>query len=85
MYAEKKYVGDPGAGHKITTEKQTEDIRFSLQNTNGVMGGDTKFDDRRALLSLREWGVDVISLPEKTVSGKEWLHNKWKGKITRVW
>ena len=38
MYAKKKYECDPGAEHKITTEKQTEDIRMYLQNPNRVMG-----------------------------------------------
>ena len=50
------------------------------------MGRDTKYDDRRALLSLREWGVDVVSLPETNKNwNKEWLRNKWRGEVTRVW
>ena len=63
-YANKKYDSKPGAGHRITNQKKVEDIRMFLQNPNGVMGWDTKYDDRRALLSLRKWGVDVVSLPE---------------------
>ena len=77
---------DPGAGDPITTQKRPEDIRLFLQNPNGVMCKDTKFDDRRALLSLWEWGVDIISLPETNRNwAKEWLQNKWKSEVQRVW
>ena len=50
------------------------------------MGHDTRFDDRRALLSLREWEVDVIALPETNRNwNKEWLRNKWTSEVKRVW
>ena len=43
-------------------------------------------DDRRALLSLKEWDVDVIALPETNRNWrKEWLRNKWKGEVSRIW
>ena len=48
-----KYQVDLGAGDLIVTQKEKQDIRVYLQNPNGVMGLDTKFDDQRALISLR--------------------------------
>ena len=69
-YAEKKYEGDPEAGHRITKEKQVEDIRMFLQIPNGVMGKHTRFDDRRALLSLHEWGWTSFHSLERTTTGK---------------
>ena len=74
QYAMSKYQADPGAGDPITLQKAHKDIRLYLQNPNGFMCQDTRFDDRRALLSLREWGVDIISLPETNCNWtKEWL------------
>ena len=64
QYAKSKYGTDPGAGDLIILQKAQHDMRVYLQNPNGVMGMDTKFDDRRALLSLQEWGVDVVALPK---------------------
>ena len=73
-------------GEPITTQKALKDIRVYLQNPNGVMNKDTKLDDRRALLSLREWGVDIIALPETNRNWKkEYLRNKWKSEVQRVW
>ena len=86
QYAKTKYEADPGAGDPITMQKNVTDIRMYLQNPNGVMGTDTKLDDRRALLSLREWGADIIALPETNRNWKkEWLRNKWKAEVQRVW
>ena len=86
QYAKMKYQVDPGAGDLIVTQKEKQDIRVYLQNPNGVMGLDTKFDDQRALLSLREWGIDIILLPETNRNWKkEWLQNKWKSEVQRVW
>ena len=86
LYAKRRYRADPGAGDMITAQKGQRDIRVFLQNPNGVMGKDTKHDDRRALLSLREWGADVISLPETNCNWKtEWLRNKWSSEVQRVW
>ena len=59
-YAIRKYELDPGAGDRITDNKQISNIRIYLQNLKGVMGKDTKLNDRRVLLSLREWDVDVV-------------------------
>ena len=64
QYAMSKYEADPGAGDPITMQKGVKDMRLFLQNPNGVMCKNKRFDARRALLSLREWGVDVISLSE---------------------
>ena len=47
-----RYKVDPGAGNRITNKKADTHIQVFLQNTNGVMGVDTRLDDRRALLSL---------------------------------
>ena len=69
-YANKKYDSDPGSGHRITGVKRASNIWMFLQNPNGVMGKDTWLDDRRALLSLRKWGVDVISLLETNCNWK---------------
>ena len=86
QYVLSKYQVDPGAGDPITIQKRVEDIRMYLQNPNGVMCKDTKYDDQRALLSLREWGVDIISLPETNRNwAKEWLQNKWKSEVQQVW
>ena len=86
MYADKKYDSDPGTGHRITGVKQALDIWMFLQNPNGVMGKDTWLDNKRALLFLRKWGVDILSLPETNCNWtKEWLRNKWMGKAYRVW
>ena len=86
LYAKKKYQADPGAGDMITAQKSLGDIRVYLQNPNGVMGRDTKYDDRRALLSLREWGVDVISLPETNCNWNiEWMRRRWTTEVRRVW
>ena len=86
MYADKKYDSDPGTGHRITGVKQALDIWMFLQNPNGVMGKDTWLDNKRALLFLRKWGVDILSLPETNCNWtKEWLRNKWLGKAYRVW
>ena len=50
------------------------------------MGRDTKYDDRRALLSLREWGVDAISLPETNCNWNiEWMRRRWIMEVKRVW
>ena len=85
QYAMSKYEADPGAGDPITMQKRVKDIRLFLQNPNGVMCKDNIFDDRRALLSLREWGVDVISLPETNRNwAKEWLLNKWRSEVQQV-
>ena len=77
QYAISKYQVDPGAGNPITIQKRVEDIRIYLQNPNGVMCKDTKYDDRRALLSLREWGVDIISLPE--------TNRNWAKEVVPCW
>ena len=77
QYAISKYQVDPGAGNPITIQKRVEDIRIYLQNPNGVMCKDTKYDDRRALLSLREWGVDIISLPE--------TNQNWAKEVVPCW
>ena len=69
-YANKKYNSDPGSGHRITGVKWASNIWMYLQNPNGVMSKNTWLDDRRALLSFREWGVDIISLPEKNCNWK---------------
>ena len=45
QYAKMKYQADPGDGDLIVTQKAKQDIRVYLQNPNGVMGLDTKFDD----------------------------------------
>ena len=77
QYAQAKYKADPGAGDHITTAKAVEGIRLYLQNPNGVMGADTRLDDRRALLSLRKWDVDVVALPGTNRNwNKEWLQNR---------
>ena len=68
-YAQSKYVTDSGAGHSILEDKSAGDIRMFLQNPNSIMGKDTFHDDRRALLELREWGADIIALPE---TNKNW-------------
>lgn len=86
QYAKAKYSADPGAGDQITMQKAITDLRVFLQNPNGVMGNDTKLDNRRALLSLREWGVDVVALPETNKNWKKaWLRNRWKSEVQRVW
>ena len=86
QYANSKYEADPGMGDPITAQKALKDIRLYLQNPNGVMNKDTKLDDRRALLSLREWGVDILALPETNKNWKkEYLRNKWKAEVQRVW
>ena len=86
QYAKSKYIADPGAGDPITLQKARKDIRVFLQNPNGVLGTDKKYDDRRALLSLREWGVDIIALPETNRNWKkEWLRNRWKNEVQMVW
>ena len=54
QYAKMKYQADPGTGNLIVSQKAKQDIRVYFQNLNGVMGSDTKFDNRRALLSLRD-------------------------------
>ena len=86
QYAVRKYETDSGMGEPITTQKALKDIRVYLQNPNGVMNKDTKLDNRRALLSLWEWGVDIIALPETNRNWKkEYLRNKWKSEVQRVW
>ena len=57
-----------------------------LQNPNGVMCKDKSYNDQRTILSLWEWGVDIISLPETNRNwAKEWLQNRWKSEVQRVW
>ena len=56
MYVDKKYESHPGAGHMIKNDKRVKDIRMFLQNPNGVMGKDTRLDDRRALLFITRVG-----------------------------
>ena len=86
QYAISKYQVDPMAGNPITIQKWLEDIRMYLQNFNGVMFKDKRYNDRRALLSLREWDVDIISLPKTNQNwAKEWLRNKWRSEVQRVW
>ena len=85
-YAKLKYRVDTGSGDRITEKKGDTDIRVFLQNPNGVMGKDTYLDDRRALLSLKEWEVDVIALPETNKNWKlEWLRSKWSSEVRRIW
>lgn len=57
-----------------------------LQNPDGVMATKNTLDDRKALLSLKEWDTDVIAMPETNRNwGKEWLRNKWKSEVNRIW
>ena len=86
QYTMSKYQVDLGAGDPITIQKGVEDIILYLQNLNGFMYKDKRYNDRRALLSLREWGLDVISLPKTNQNwAKEWLRNKWKLEVQRVY
>ena len=79
---DKKYNSVPGAGHRITSGKQVADIRMFLQNPNGVMGQETRYDDGRVLLSLRKWGVDIMSRPKTNRNWRnEWLRNNWKSEF----
>ena len=60
----KKYKADPGAGHRITEKKNSEDLRFFLQNPSGVLNNNRKMDNRISYLALCEWEADVIALPK---------------------
>ena len=85
-YAKSKYDVDCGAGHSILQNKDAEDIRVYLQNPNGVLGMDTKYDDRRVLLQLQEWDVNIIALPETNRNWKvPWLQDRWESEVQRVW
>ena len=66
--------------------KNGMNLRVFLQNPDGVMAADKELDDRRAMLSLKEWDADVIVIPEMNRNWqKEWIRNKWKGEVNRVW
>ena len=81
-----RYQIDSGAGHRITEDKNLDDIRFFLQNPSRVLNKDGKLDDRRAYLSLREWGVDVITLPETNKHWElEWLRKQWAAEVRQLW
>ena len=46
----------------------------------------TDMDETRAMTTLKDWNVDVISLPETNRNWQqEWIRNKWKREVTRVW
>ena len=62
-YAVWWYEVDNGLGDRVTTSKNSTDLRVFLQNPNGVMGKKQQCEDRRALSSLRDWDVDIIALP----------------------
>ena len=81
-----KYNADPGSGHRITENKDLGNMRFCLQNPDGILNKDKRLDDRQTYLALREWQADVIALPETNKNWElEWLRNKWRGEVTRVW
>ena len=85
-YAKSKYDVDYGVGQSILQNKDAEDIRVYLQNSNGVLGKDTKYDDRQALLQLQEWDVNIIALPEANRNWKvPWLQDCWESEVQRVW
>ena len=85
-YAVRRYEVDNGLGDRVTTSKNSTDLRVFLQNPNGVMGKKQQNDDRRALTSMREWDVDIIALPETNKNwAQEWIRNKWKREVKSVW
>ena len=76
-YEIKKYKEDEGLGARIMSDKCVTDLIFYLQNPDGVMAMDKELDDRRALLTLQEWEVDVIDLPETNKNWQqEWIQNQ---------
>ena len=57
-----------------------------MQNPSGVLNRDGKLDGRRAFLALREWGVDVVALPETNKNWElEWLRRQWTRDVRQVW
>lgn len=85
-YGVRKYAEDEGLGNSIEQEKVGTDLRVYLQNPDGVMAANKELDDRRALLELKRWDVDVIALPETNRNWQqEWVRNKWKREVKRVW
>ena len=70
-YGTRKYKEDKGLGARITHEKYGSEFRVFLQNQDGVMATGKELDNRRAMLTLKEWDVDVLSLPEKNRNWKE--------------
>ena len=51
QYAKYKYQVDSGAGDPIITQKGVEDMRVYLQNPNGVMCKDKRYDDQSTALT----------------------------------
>ena len=84
-YGVRKYAEDEGLGNSIEQGKVGTDLRVYLQNPDGVMAANKELDDRRALLELKRWDVDVIALPETNRNWQqEWVRNKWKREVKRV-
>ena len=79
-YGIRHYEEDKGLGSWIMESKNGMDLRVFLQNPDRVMAADKELDDRRSMLSLKEWDADVIALPETNINWqKEWIRNKCKG------
>lgn len=77
---------DHGAGHEITSTRNNNEIRIILQNPNGVKKKDSYFIEQQALRKMRDWGVDIIALPETNKNwNTPWIRQQWIKQVKTVW